>query len=723
MEKERLQKFLALAITIAATVFLGMCFFVSIHCSGDGGGAYLQWIYALHDLGSVEFSIKEIMNPEFLIMQVIHGLHIGLNGVEQIVLFWTVWYSLTIFFALRLIMYGRDKNRWTLALATFMFIPYAKSNENHMLAATITLFLLYSFSRFLLEKKYILLFISIVMSIYALLFTADRILLILYIAVPVLVYGFIYCIQHQERRKILYMSGLGISFALAIVKLIDMIGRYVYGNGLAFLDAWSGYGGDSYLTWIDVYNFFDKGIVGFFGALLTQYNIPISGGMIQLESFYWLIRIGVVLLMLFAWGGRWKDIVKYGVENIPIIDSLATIGATTLIGINVLNGMNVYYELEEMPMNRYANLAWFLLVIIMVRWVAEKYKGDIIMHIRGKKISSEIILGMIGIILIIGYATPAYFGRATLITETGQKELELLKSYGGQYRYGFASFERSAPITALTNGEYIAYAARIKPKEDGLDELQWRVSEGDGIYLDGSRCFNYILSYENNDATLSAENINALRGDYIDKKGVYGEDETSIIYLYDYDIRWDSRIIMESVGTDYELTEPIEYHFDFQVGINRIEMKVGNSQNFNLNIVDNPDISNVDIKVLDENKIYVDLICNQNTKATLQVARMAEEFTTIHRICLKRVLAAVPVEIGKSVYLNSGEYVFTFAGENLKNLQLDWLGEGIEVTQLTDGKIRQRYHVKVSVPQEVKYVTEGTKYRIDEVFYENAVLF
>ena len=33
-----------------------------------------------------------------------------------------------------------------------------------------------------------------------------------------------------------------------------------------------------------------------------------------------------------------------------------------------------------------------------------------------------------------------------------------------------------------------------------------------------------------------------------------------MIYLYDYDIRWDPQVIMEAVGTDYELADPIEYH-------------------------------------------------------------------------------------------------------------------------------------------------------------------
>lgn len=36
----------------------------------------------------------------------------------------------------------------------------------------------------------------------------------------------------------------------------------------------------------------------------------------------------------------------------------------------------------------------------------------------------------------------------------------------------------------------------------------------------------------------------------------------------------------KAVGTDYELTEPIEYSFDFQAGTNRIEMEVVRNEHY-----------------------------------------------------------------------------------------------------------------------------------------------
>lgn len=38
----------------------------------------------------------------------------------------------------------------------------------------------------------------------------------------------------------------------------------------------------------------------------------------------------------------------------------------------------------------------------------------------------------------------------------------------------------------------------------------------------------------------------------------------------------------KAVGINYELTESIEYYFDFQVGTNRIEMEVVSNEKFEL---------------------------------------------------------------------------------------------------------------------------------------------
>lgn len=709
-----------------SALFLAISFFCAIQCNSDDAGTYM-WIYRGYEIGSTTYSLRELLDPWNLTSSILYSFGIGNTGAEMVAYCFTIWYFLCILFSLLLGLKGVKKNKWLLLLMIYILLPFSKTNKYHLIPTFIALFVMYGLYNYVEKKRKVLLIVSLIIFTYSFIVINDRVILLLFIVAPALVYGVIWCLQNIDRQKILYLGAIGIVIIATSVKVVDEVYRVTSGEGLPFLNAWNGYGGESYLTWIDIEHLFSKGIPSFFNSLLIQYNIPVKGGLIQFNSFFWLIRLFIVALMLFALLIRWKEIFHKGIVNIHILDAFSTISATVLIAVNVINGMIKYYEIEDAPMNRYASLAWFLLIIILVRWINEKYNSIILFNLGRMRITSGIILGMILALLIAGYSKPIYLGRDALVQEPCQKELDFLKEQGDKYKYGIASYWRSYPIIAMTNGEYVSYPGWIMQDENDSERI-YLEPKYDGIYDDGSNYFNYILTYENNSMTIDKENIEAIRVDYIEKKGIYDGNEASVIYLYDYDVRWDSRLIMEAVGTDYELVEPIEYYFDFPVGTNRIEMAVANSDNFALEVVDNPDIQDVTINKIDDNKIQVDIVCLQNTNVTFKVARIAEELTTIHKIVLKRVKAAVTVwEDGKEnvseVYLDSGEYVFTFAGRQLDNLEVTWSGKGIETEQLTDGKIRRRFYVQIDTPQTIQYIVSGDGVEIDRISYENAVLF
>jgi hypothetical protein len=158
-------------------------------------------------------------------------------------------------------------------------------------------------------------------------------------------------------------------------------------------------------------------------------------------------------------------------------------------------------------------------------------------------------------------------------------------------------------------------------------------------------------------------------------------------------------------------------------------MTVGNSENFKLSIDDNPDVAYYTVQVIDDNTVYVDLICTQNTTVNFNVGRKADDYTTIHKICLKRVLASVVIgtdvtNYNQVVYLKEGSYVITFDGTDIKNMQVDWSGADISVTQLTDGRIKRRYQIDVPSDQIISFSIAGSESMvIDKISYENAVLF
>lgn len=724
---ERIDKFKYdikdITLFFVMALFLAVSFYVLVPFNTDDAGTYL-WLHLQFNLGSIKHTFKQIIEPWNATAELLYCIENGMNGEKLVIICYTIWFFICTFLTFMLIKGIR--NKWIVFLVTFMLLPSSTINKNHLVPAAISLLFIYALKLLGENKKKLPLLISLAVLLYGFITINDRVILLMFIAIPLCAYVGIWCLQNVDKQKILYIGMLVIAFVAAGIKVYVALHSGVETD---ILQSWGGYGGEEYLTWINVYNLFDKGIPSFFSCLLQQYNIPLEGGLIQFNTLYWLIRIAILLLALAAIIYRWVEIIKKGVVNVSFLDAFATIGVTAIIGVNVLNGMIKYYDIEGSPMNRYASIAWFLILIILARWIDEKYKPIPIFSINKKQINSAVILTIVMVLLIVGYSKPVYLGRAALTRISGEKELEYLKIYGDEYQYGIGSYWKSIQSIAMTNGEYNTCSGWIDTDETDSDKLNLQWHADDGIYNDGSNYFNYMISDGNNSMTLSEENLEKIRGDYIKKQYLYDEMGESIVYLYDYDVRFEPKLIMQAVGTNYELIEPIEYHYDLPVGINRIEMQVTNSANFALNVLDNPDISDVSVKIVDEYKIYVDLKCEQNTTATLQVAKNDDTQTTIHKIVVKRVNAAICLNdtmsdiSGGQVYLKTGEYVFTFEGNGLDNLQVIWEGTDIKTEQLTDGKIRNRYKVTVNSPETISYKVSGENIYVGKVSYENEELF
>lgn len=698
-------------LIIVMAVSLAYILYAQSVCNADETATY-AYLYSYFELGQIKLSIKEYLNPWFFCSAIGYLLNIGGSGSTISIAYLVFWYGIACFFTFLLISYEID-NKWLFSLAFFILLPYELTNKYHMTAAFVTLFLIWGAQYYRDSKKKWVVAVSIFVTIYSLIFTNDKVILILFVFSTIAIYYGISFLQDKKKHKYLYLAALVIAIGAMLLKVFDIINVELLGAEHRITEEWGGYGGSDYLTWIDIYTFFDKGIPSFFSSLLIQWNVPLEGGMIQFNSFYWIIRMGIALLAIIALISKWVEIVKKGIKNVTLLDSLSVICVTVVSIINILNGMIWYYDIEQSPMNRYASVCWFLLVVILIRWINERYSNRTLFH----RVSTNTLLGIIFICLSIGYMGPICEGNAEIINSYCKNELEFLEKQGDTYRYGLASGWKSSPITAATNGKRVVCPGWI-------EEGRLIGKDSYGFYSDGSNYFNFIISDTENEMTVSPENIEEIRGDYID---IYSN--TSTMYLYDYDIRWEPKVVMECVGTDYELLEPIEYQFDFPVGTNRIEMTVANSQNFDLSIADNPDIQEETIQKLDDKKIYVDLVCLQNTNVTFKVARITDELTTIHKIVLKRVKGAVTVypneqnSMEAGVYLNQGSYIFTFAGQNIEALNVDWIGEGIKVEQVTDGRLRRRYKVQVNTPQTVNYTISGENLIIDKIAYENEHLF
>lgn len=726
LKHQRKEKILNKIIIIVSALFLAASFYVVKGIHSDDTGAY-KFCYWTYELGSMHFEIEELLEPWTLIWAIVGRLWIGDVGADTAALCFSIGYFFIILFTLSIAL-NNIKNRFLIPLLVFILMPWTLTNEFHYESTLTALALLWGIDCYEKKRKKGILAATILFAAYMMLVIGDKLLLLIIIAVPAMLYFMIWSIEKKERHKYLYFL-LGIAlFIMALVRVAaDLCGISMQGQ-------FEGYGGSEYMFWTDSYTFFNLGIPSVFSALLDQYNIPLNGGFVQFQSVYWIIRIAIVCLMLFAVIARIKDIKERGIERISRVDSISILALVSVILINAINGILKFYgESLDVPINRYAALVWFLLPIVFIRWLDDKYKTYHVFDIKGRKVTSGLALGMIFVFLIIGYSQPIYKGRKELAMEPCQSEVDFLDEHRDRYNCGLATYWKSYPISAISNGEHKVCSASIE--SDNADHDRLYIESNDiGDYINGSNYFNFLITREYNSMSLNDANVEKIRGDYIEKRVVdshYNRDVgreyffgggDSTFYLYDYDIRFAPHLIMEAVGVDYELVEPIAYYFDFPVGTNRIEMEVGNAANFELSIEDNSDVSDVNIQVISENKIYVDLLCAQNTSVQFNVARKADETTTIHKIVTKRVKAAVKVETNE-IYLKPGSYIVTFDGSNLHNASVVFDGDGIVAQRLTDGRIQNRYRLDVDKAQAVSYTVTGRNAVIDEVHYENSVLF
>ncbi len=697
-------------LLVLSALFLTVSFFVVMSINADDAGTYML-AYWQYELGSLDYSVLQILDPWNLTLSLLYFLGIGKTGTDMAAVCFCIWYFLCIFVMLVIVSKQNSDNKWLLAAVVFIMIPSSITNKYHTVPAFAALLMIWAIEKLVSKGKKLPVILAAVFSVFVLLTVNDKALLLMSFGAPAGLYALVWTLQKKERHVYLYVAGGALAFVLACLNIVSGL------FGVSIFGEWGGYGGSDYMYWTDMHTLFDKGIPSFFAALLNQYNIPLKGGFVKLPSVFWLIRIAIVGVMLVALVSRWRDILKSGIEKIPVIDVICVLCATSLIGVNVLSGIAELYSVEGAPINRYAGLAWFLLVIVCVRWVEERFVPYWVMPVGRNYLSSGTVLGLIFVLLIVGYSSPIYKGRERLVQEPCQSEIDFLEAHDSEYKCGLASYWKTNPVTAATNGKYNVCMGWIRADEVDRERLYLECKGDRGwIYRDGSNYFNFIISHTGSEMTMEQESIETIRGDFADRNFLYGSSGESVIYLYDYDIRWDPQIVMEAVGTDYELTDPIVYHFEnLTVGTNRVELEVSNSANFNLAVVDNEDVADVSIQTVSDNKIYVDFICAQNTDVDFKVARNVDELTTIHKIQLKHVRGAVEVDTDE-IFLKEGDYVITFQGSGLHNAQMAF--EGITAEQLTDGARKNRYLVHVAAPQTVRYSVSGDAV-VENVFYEN----
>ena len=134
------------------------------------------------------------------------------------------------------------------------------------------------------------------------------------------------------------------------------------------------------------------------------------------------------------------------------------------------------------------------------------------------------------------------------------------------------------------------------------------------------------------------------------------------------------------------MTDTIQYELDIPLGTSRIAMDVGNSRNFELELLETSDLQDFSINKISDTKIYIDIISKKNTIVELKVGRSsAEEYTTIHRIAIRTLCGGMyelTVSQEGAVFMDANQYIFNLTGEDLENIDLELEGTGIKMELL-----------------------------------------
>lgn len=683
---------LSIGISIIWTYF---CYSQMI-CNADDAATY-TYFYQLYELGVGKSGIKEYLNPWFFSSFLAYKLGFGNTGIESSLIYLAIWYGICIFLTLYMIG-GKEAFSWQILLASFILLPSSMTNKYHLTAIISTLMMIILCKGYIQQKKIWKLLFANLIGVYTILFSNDKMLFVLFLLSSIVLYVFIYILQKNSNFTKVILSILVLFVFFTVLKMFDFI--HILKNGQPALDAWNGYGGSDYFRWTDIQTLFEKGIPSIFINFLQQWNVSPEGGVVQVNSFIWGVRIVLVLAAMGVLCLRWKQILKEGIDKLDFVDAVCTICTTSILLINASNGMLKYYELDNTPFGRYSAICWYLSVILLVRWL-----GEIFVRSKKNEKNNCFLISLICILAIIGNLEPTYFVKTEKIENDSVQDIDYL--YQKSCKYGLADLWASHPITAYTNGEITVLPIWLRDDE--------KLDVNSCVYSDGGNQFNFFIEDKSYSLTLSKEEIDRVRGDYID---MYTNQDT--IYLYDYDIRFIPKILAEVVGEDYSITEDLTYNIDLPVGTNRVEFTISNRDNIQLSLAENSNVRAFESSVKGENIIYADITCLQNTQVALTVSRKSDEYTGLRKIDVRRVYAAVDINENR-IYLEPGNYIVTLCGENLTDALIKW--DSDDITQITNGNLKRKYLVKITEPKTINFTNITQDVKIDRVYYENEVLF
>lgn len=721
MLKNRWLKICAVHILlIAASVILGMLFFVQIEMDADMAGTIValhkQKMYLGQGFQWMSFSSYTPWNIASWISYNIFGI-----TEDAVKLITTIFFTACCFIIMELGIDNYEEDGLTaVPVMFFMLIPGIAVNKYHFTSTIVILLaLLYIKKRVYVSVKMrrITDIAAGVIFIWLFFATVDKMLIILNLLCPIFLYILYIGIKKKKNLLIINLCALG-------AVLFSFL-WYLYNLGHSYAGI-SLYGADSYyLTWADFSEMWSVGIEFLIKTVTRAMNISAAGSLVQPMTLVWVVKILLVILSITVLLRKIKKVLRDTADGINNLYPVIVCGAVILsVLLYLINGVRInLYKTYGYHYSYcgYMSMVWFMIPLLGAEGV-KAYVKKAQNHIQWLRVSAWAGCGMLSIMSMSECVSVLASGYQNIDKQIA----DYLVGIGAEG--GMAIYMDTYTVTVWSGGK-VYMAGDVFPDE----ENKWAYRRFDT---------DIEVRPQNEAPDPSEEEIDEMilaRYGKWEKAKTFMEDPTrtavsdypqeSLIYYFDHDIRWPVRSIDEALlsGKRCRVFLPL--------GENRITLYGSGMKGSDLDFeAENDTEIQVICHELENDQIVYKVICPEDTIVNIGL-REDEELThaVYDRAEIDMLRAAICLhayeeiqedgELELKTNMPDGTYNIIVNGNNLDDIELICQTGDVQIDVLQNGSIRKIYRCVAGEDKPViRIMNHGEETAVvNNVYYEATI--
>ena len=616
-------------------------------------------------------------------------------------------YAICIFLILSIVFCRKEKiNAATLLFLIFWLMPGRFGTASiqplkfHVWPVIVTLFCIWYIKKYIDTSDEIRLRDILIVGGVALIGALGYDIIVMVIAwMPLFVYYMVYLYRRKFFEQ--HIIGCSILFIVVLIGVKVISCKYQY----------TGYGASCF---VDVSTAIENIKIGIEG-MMSMCNINlIDNQVLQFSTIFGCIRL---LLMLFALYIILVDLKKmFKGENVNASTFVLVLGALGAILAYIFGGVR-----EDAISIRYASYLYYVFAIILVNEFEYKVEQvDTTVLVRKYEIN---FMTLILVAVIILNIDPISISRP----KNSVDELAEFVEEDSELHNGLGSFWKAGVVSCLNNYNNLIQAVCVSDEKLVPYLSAWYQ------YYDGGEYFNFIIEDKDDSSSgITEDVISQLYGECEEKY----EEDTSNIYVYDYDIR--TRPLYINANNNFYVSEinnvedKIAIDKDNSIEISRFALTVGEVQidisgDFEKNqLVVNSELP-YEIKLLQSESNHITYVVEMtdlcdNFKFNISNLGNKECQIDSIRIAKNTNCNKLLLTDEDEIKLTPGQYIVGIRGEKVKNssLKFEVNGKEIVATRINNGKSKVAYKFEIEETCNV-HIDKKLKGNVHEIYYQNEI--